>query len=1194
MQPHGLLNPEFPWPVRVLLVCLLLQAAAGAVQARENTMPHLRQPVSGAWTGKSHPSRPAVAGPPVQPVFERNLGQTDSQVCFLSRGNGALLFLTETEAVLQFGVSRQAVLRMRLRGARAKPSVEGAEPASGRSNYFLGTDQEKWRLDVPQYRKVLYRDVYPGVDLVYHATQHEFEYDFTVHPGSDPGTIFLDFVGAKKLRLNAAGDLILETEAGEVRQNRPVAYQMKDGQRYRVEAGYVIAGRQSAQFKIGDYDPRRPLVIDPVLSYSNYQGGTGLDEAYGIAVDSAGNSYLVGTTESINFPTQAPYQPYLNNSLKNAFVMKLNPQGTAVLYSTYLGGSADDEGLAIAVDGSGSAYVAGYTDSTNFPTSSAYRAVNSGSRDGFVAKLNASGNVLAYSTYLGGSGSDLAFAVAVDAQGSFHVAGSTTSTSFPTASAYQASLRGMRDAFVAKFNPAGSTLLYSTYLGGDADDVSYSISVDAAGSAYVAGITQSENFPTAAALQGAYEGGTDVFVTKLTPAGSALVYSTYLGAGFFEDCFSIAVDASGSAYVAGSTESATFPVTSPYQAQKRAGADIFVTKISPSGKTRVYSTFLGGNGEDRANAIAVDSQGNATITGYTLSSDFPVLEGVQATYGGNQDAFVASLNATGLALLYSTYLGGNDKDTATAVALDTVGNAVVAGTTFSSNFAITAGSPAYRGAGDAFAVRLTGSRAPALFVPIIISSSGINNSFYTSELTLTNRGGQDATVEFNYTQAFGGGGGTVTTTLPAGQQRIVPDAIAYLISLGMPIPSTGNRGGTLLVRFLGLVSPADGAVTIRTTTAVPSGRAGLAYPAVPTTLALTGPSYVPGLRQNATDRANLAIQNAGTASQGSITLRLTVFAGTPGSPSQTTLPDQTLGPGEFSQVTLILQSNGLNLDNGFVRIERISGSAPYYAYGVINDNANSDGSFIPAIPESALTGRAGLALPVIVEGTFTSELVLTNWSTAQKVLRFTYVESVAGSSTASFSLTLNSGQQSIIPNIFQYLRSLGVAGIGPVGPTYVGALFATVDGGDAGGIFVGARTSTAGGGGRFGLFYPAVPYGTASNDSAWLYGLQQNAENRTNLALINTAEEGSSPNVFSIELYNGDTGQKVTTLNTTVNARNWIQLGAVLINASGVTQGYARVTRVAGANPFVTYAVINDGGQPNERSGDGAFIASAP
>ena len=1131
----------------------------------------------------------------IRPAFETNLGQADPQVRFLSRGRGAQIFLTADEAVLRFGASTDAMLRLRLLGAKTGVEPTGLDSQPGFSNYFVGSDPRNWRRSVAHFGRVIYPEVYPGIDLVFHSAGRDFEYDFILQPGRNPQVIAVGFVGVNQLKIGAEGNLELSTAAGAVCQKKPVAYQVKGGQRYSVDAAYVIKGQSSVGFRLGPYDPSLPLVIDPVLSFSVFQGGTGLDQAYGIAVDAAGNSYVTGTTESVNFPLQSQGVAYPNDNRKNAFVMKLNPQGTTILYSTYLGGNADDEGLAITVDSTGQAVVAGYTDSTNFPTANPYSGTNSGGREGFVTRLSATGNTLAYSTYLGGSGSDLAFGVALDGPGNIYVAGSTTSTSFPTANPYQASLVGMRDAFVTKFNPSGSSLLYSTYLGGGADDVSYGIAVDTSGSAYVAGITQSTNFPTVNAMQSTYEGGTDVFVTKLNPSGSTLAYSTYLGAGFFEDCFSVAVDEQGSAYVAGSTESATFPVTSPYQITKRAGADAFVTKLTPSGRTRVYSTFLGGNGEDRANAIAVDRMGNATIVGYTLSSDFPTAEPVQGTYGGSQDAFVTRLNASGIGLLYSTYLGGTGSDTASAVTVGAAGDAHVAGTTLSSDLAVTSGSPAYRGAGDAFVTKVSDSSAPALFVPIIISSSGIGGSFYTSELTLTNRGLQTATVELSYVEAFLGGSGTVTTTLAAGQQRIVPDAVAYLVSLGMPIPASGNRGGTLRVRFLGLSSPSDGAVTVRTATAVASGRAGLAYPGVPTQAALTGTSFVAGLRQNATDRSNLAMQHAGTFAQGPITLRLTVFSGNPGSPSQTTLPDVTLSAGEFRQLTLVLQSPGLNLNNGFVKIDRISGTAPYYAYGVINDASNSDGSFIPAIPENAMTGRSGMTLPVIVEGAFTSELVVTNWSTQQKVVRFTYVESAqASTTTPTFSISLNPSQQTIIPNIFQYLRSLNTPGIGPLGLTYVGALFATVDGGDAGGIFVGARTSTPGGGGAFGLFYSAVPNATASTGTAWLFSLQQNAENRTNLALVNTGEEGNTPITLSIDLYDGSTGTKVTTLTETLNSRAWRQLGTVLASASGVTQGYARVTRTSGSNPFIAYAVVNDGGQPNQRSGDGAFVASAP
>jgi len=482
-----------------------------------------------------------------------------------------------------------------------------------------------------------------------------------------------------------------------------------------------------------------------------------------------------------------------------------------------------------------------------------------------------------------------------------------------------------------------------------------------------------------------------------------------------------------------------------------------------------------------------------------------------------------------------------------------------------------------------------------LFVPVVLSSAGLNNSFFTSELVLTNRGLTDANLQFTYTAAFGGGSGTASASLAAGQQRIVSDAIAYLRSIGIPIPASGNRGGTLAVRF----SSAEGSVTVRTTTALAAGRAGLAYSGVPITTSLTGTSYLCGLRQNATDRSNVAIQNTGTAADGDIVLRLTAISGNPATPVSQALPNEMLSPGEFRQITEILNSNGLSLTNGYVRIEQVSGTAPYFAYAVINDQITSDGSFIPPILENGLAGRTGLTVPVIVEtGSFTSELILTNFSTLAKTIGFAYVADAiqAASNTASFVVNLNPGQQLIVPNLVQFMRDRGVPGIGPAGPTYVGALFATVDAGDFSGVNLGARTSIPGGGGNYGVFYAAVPNGTTVNTSAWLYGLQQNADNRTNLGLVNTGETDSSPDLFTIELFNGDTGQKVSVLEgIPINAKVWRQFGSVLdVYAPGTKQGYARVTRTAGTNPFIAYAVINDGGQPGERTGDGAYVSSSP
>lgn len=486
----------------------------------------------------------------------------------------------------------------------------------------------------------------------------------------------------------------------------------------------------------------------------------------------------------------------------------------------------------------------------------------------------------------------------------------------------------------------------------------------------------------------------------------------------------------------------------------------------------------------------------------------------------------------------------------------------------------------------------------SLFVPILLSTAGLNGSFFTSELTLTNRGSSPAVVQTLYTAAIGTGSGSSYDVLAPGAQTIQTDALAYLRSIGTPLSDGGNRGGTLGLRLSNLSLAAAAAATVRTTTLVPEGRAGLAYTGVAAGGALTGTSYLCGLRQNATDRSNLALMNAGGAADGDVTLRVTVVSGDPATPISVTLPETTLAPGGFAQISQVLASNGLNLTNGFARIERVGGAAPYYAYAVINDQANSDGSFVPPLVPGSLSGRSGLTLPVIVEtSTFGSELVVTNFGSSRKTVRFSLVADAisAPNATATFTLDLAPNEQRIVPNLVQVLRDQHVSGIGAAGPTVAGALFATVDGGDVSGLFVGARTSSAGGGGRYGLFYVGIPSGAAASRSAWLFGLQQNAENRTNVALVNTGEADGSTDVFRIEIYDGDTGALAGTAEgVSVAARRFAQLTTILAQVTpGTTNAYAKVTRTSGSNPFITYAVINDGGQPGQRSGDGAFVPMA-
>ena len=477
------------------------------------------------------------------------------------------------------------------------------------------------------------------------------------------------------------------------------------------------------------------------------------------------------------------------------------------------------------------------------------------------------------------------------------------------------------------------------------------------------------------------------------------------------------------------------------------------------------------------------------------------------------------------------------------------------------------------------------------FVPVILSAAGMNDSFFTSEMTLTNRGPEAASLDYTYTAHLGSGSGTASEVVAAGRQKIVPDAIEHLRGLGLPIPASGNRIGTLAVEY---AADSSVGVSVRTTTPVPQGRAGLAYPGVPEQRGFQEPVYLAGLRQTPQDRSNLAIQNMGAPEESPITLRTTVFSGDPNGPAPRILEDMELGPGGFHQYSGVLGS----LANGFVRVEKTSGEAPFYAYGVINDQANSDGSFVLPVTAGSLAGTTGQTLPVIVEsGAFTSELTATNFSEQARTVSFAFVSEGVDTSdrTARFSMSLEAGEQQITPNLVNEMRRQGVSGIGSAGGL-AGALFTRVEGGDMSGIVIGARTVSQAvvAGGQYGVSYNAVPYGSAFSQVAWVEGLQQNQESRSNLALVNSGEVDNSDSVFAIDIYDGDTGLLVTTITgRRVPARGWRQINSILRDyTEDTTQGYVRIRKISGNNPFLAYGVINDGGAPGERSGDGAYLAA--
>jgi Beta-propeller repeat len=731
----------------VLLIAAFLLVAAGAAQDYRRPSALLQASAS----GPARPSRIVAAYGRLPLSFEANRGQADAQVKFLSRGSGYSLYLTSTEAVLRLrkpasqdrgptGMEQaaapehsSALIRMRLAGANSLVRVEGLEELPGKSNYLIGNDPSRWRTNVPTYAKVRCENVYPGIDLVYYGNQQQLEYDFVVSPRADLRVIRLAFEGCEKMRINGQGDLVLETEGGEVCLHRPVVYQEVGGARQSVGGNYVIQRGLQVGFEVARYDAGKPLIIDPTLSYSTYLGGSSADQGFAIAVDSSGNAYVTGWTTSTDFPAAgAPFQTANGfPTTSDAFVTKLNAAGSGLIYSTYLGGSFNDYGSGIAVDSAGNAYVTGYTTSTDFPTMNPYQAAHGGDggeNDAFVTKLNATGSALVYSTYLGGSDEDWGCAIAVDSSGDAYVTGATVSPgsatpaqNFPTTShAFQSThpSTALRAAFVTEFNAAGSALIYSTYIGGSGDEGGTGIAVDSSGNAYVTGFTSttssSNGWPASTGgFQKTFGGVVDAFVTKFNPGGSgtkSLVYSTYLGGTGADSASMIALDSSGDAFVVGSTSSSDFPTKNPLQAANRGSLDAFVTEIDPGAtgtKSFVYSTYLGGSGTDAATGIALDSSGNIYVTGYTASADFPLSNSFQAVRAGNFDAFLTKLNATGSALAYSSYLGGNDSEYGSGIAVDSLGNAYVTGTTRSTNFhTVNAFQPAGGGDFDAFVTKV--------------------------------------------------------------------------------------------------------------------------------------------------------------------------------------------------------------------------------------------------------------------------------------------------------------------------------------------------------------------------------------------------------------------------------------------------------------------------------------------------------
>ncbi|WP_341740029.1 SBBP repeat-containing protein, partial [Microcoleus sp. CAWBG640] len=639
--------------------------------------------------------------------FIANAGQTDPNVKFQVKGAGHSIYFTPNEITFTAfqtptepgnAATTSAIVRSSLANSNPNPTISGLEKLPGVANFILGEDLSQWHTDIPTFNGVVYQNVYQGIDRVFKGTEGQLKSEFLVAPFADPSQIRMNYSGVNNIRLRDDGALILETPLGELIDNAPIVYQDINGQRVNVPAAYNLLENNQVNFSLGDFDRTQPLVIDPVLAYSTYLGGSGYDGANRMTVDSTGAAYIIGTTVNNFTTTPAAFQTTPGGQA-DFLVTKINPQGTALVYSTYIGGTGNEYGFGIAVDSQGNAYLTGQVD-PGYPITPGAFQPTAPNYTAAVTKLNAAGNALVYSTFLGTSTSGaLGNGIAVDVNGNAYVAG-ITGDGFPTANASQLYGGGI-DAFVTKVNPTGSGLVYSTYFGGSGREDAQAIAIDNNGNAYITGITYSTNLPGKdLGFQNALGGEYDGFVAKFDANGSR-AYATYLGGFGNEVGHDIAVDSSGNAYVLGRTTSTEFPTKNAVQATYGGGAnDAFVIKLGPLGNNAIYSTYLGGSGDDRGYRIAVDSGNNVYVTGETTSTNFPTKNAIQSVSGGGKDAFVTSINSSGSAFVDSTYLGGSGDDNGNGIAVDTSGAVYVAGSSASTNFPTANPLQAANGGGD--------------------------------------------------------------------------------------------------------------------------------------------------------------------------------------------------------------------------------------------------------------------------------------------------------------------------------------------------------------------------------------------------------------------------------------------------------------------------------------------------------------
>ena len=724
--------------IRAVILVLLLWSAVG----RGSDLPH-------PFEAEPAQGQQAFASLPM--AFEENLGQSLADVRYVARGGAFDAFFTDEGAHIVLGRSDRAhpaTLRLLLGERRKGPKPDATKRLPGTVNYLVGDDPSRYVLDAKTFARVIYRSVYPGIDIAFHGTQQDLEYDVIVAPRADPRRISLRFEGCDQMTMTADGKLALRTPAGSFHFDKPYAYQDIHGKRRAVDVRYALLGGERIGFRLGRYDSRYSLVIDPILSISTNLWGT----ASGVALDASNNIYVVGfTTRSDLLPSAGGYQTQVAGDV-DAYVAKLNSNATAAVFTTYLGARrSTTNGLHIAVDSAGSAYVTGTTTSNAFPiTPGALQTTGST----FLTKLAPAGNALVYSTFV----SSPIAAIAVDGNGNAFVTG-TTSQLTPTSGAFQTSRSAPQSPYVAKINVSGTATVYATYVGGSGNDESKGIAVDANGNAYVIGVARSANFPTRNALRPTLSGPTDAFVAKLNPSGSALVYSTYLGGAQDERGFGIAVDGAGQAVAVGWTESNDFPIAGAFQprigyydAASHSVSNAFITKLNAAGNGLVYSTYLGGKwcltatvnsclsffgpdeGIDAATSVALDSAGYAYVGGYATSTEFPLVDSFENNDPNAGDGWhaplIVKISPAGDRVVYASVLGARVQDgTVSQIASDSKGGAVAVGSTPYTYFPLTGGT--LLGASYSFLFKVT----TGIYPTVVASSSNPAGSGHPITLT---------------------------------------------------------------------------------------------------------------------------------------------------------------------------------------------------------------------------------------------------------------------------------------------------------------------------------------------------------------------------------------------------------------------------------------------------------------------------